>query len=93
MPSYAIAGSEAITVNGWAPLAAVYTSADLGGLLPVAAADGNDLYFASTASVTYIIAVYGADGGSGQYSLRLELARPPSNDHFANRLALAGPLR
>ena len=67
-----------ITPNNWMPLMAVYTGNGLGNLLAVAAAGANNLDFAATAGVAYVIAVDGADGGSGQFSLRLELVRPPS---------------
>ncbi len=99
-------GGVMLTVSNSAldTLVCVYTGTALTNLVFVAGNDedyflspevfgDSTAYFNATAGITYQIVVDGVDGASGSFSLRLALgpADPvPSNNAFANRIALTG---
>jgi hypothetical protein len=71
---------------------AVYVGPNLGELTPVVSADiGSNVLaaFKATAGTHYFFRVTGR-GATGPLSFRLRAGNPPSNDDFANRLALTG---
>jgi hypothetical protein len=79
-----------VSGSNWLPLLAVYTGGAVSNLAPVAAAVGGSLSFYTVAGATYRIAVDGANGIAGQFSLNVQFVEQPDNDYFANRILLVG---
>jgi len=91
-----VSGPATFTTAGsdFNTLLAVYTGTDLSNLTAVASNDDapgggtttSQVDFLATAGTTYQIAVDGYHGAAGNVVLNT----PPLNDHFTNRIALAG---
>lgn len=83
------------TAAGFTPLPGIYTGTALSDLVPQMKSTSFDAtsalaLFDAVAGTRYFIAVDGAGGGSGEFSLSLMLLEAPANDDYANRTILDG---
>ena len=99
--SWTPAVNGAVTIDTcdstFSTLLAVYRERSDGATVSVSAnrngcGQGSRDTFVATAGVNYQIAVDGADGAQGSFTLRLRAADTPANDNFANATALTADL-